>query len=231
MSTTLRHVLFFAGTLVVYEVFRALQLRTKKTWQNPLLFTLIVVGAALRFAHVELADYRAATRPLSWLVAPSVVALGLALDARLDELRQEARAVSVALVTGAVTGALSAVGIARVLGASRLVAASLAPKSATTAIAAPVSERIGGDPSLTAVVVILVGVFGALVGPTVLRLLGVKSKLVFGLSMGAAAHVVGTSRAKEDGPEQEGAAAAAMVLHGILTAAFAWVALRVVGPL
>jgi putative effector of murein hydrolase len=230
MTDVLRNMGLFVATLAVFEAFRALQNRTRKVWQNPLLLSFVAIGVALTIAKVPMADYREATRPLGWLVGPSVVALGLTLEGRLDDLIARARMALVSLSAGALVGAISATGIARLLGASRVVCASLAPKSATTAIAAPVSERIGGDPSLTAVVVILVGVFGALVGPTLLRMAGVRDRYAFGLAMGGAAHLVGTSRARDEGPVEESASAAAMVVHGVLTALAAWVSVRTVAP-
>lgn len=230
MTDVVRNVLFFVATVATFEAFRALQTRTRKVWQNPLLFSFVVLGAALVVGKVDMRDYREATSPLAILVGPSVVALGLALDARFDALRAHAKVVVVALGAGAAVGAGSAVGLARIFGASRAICVSLAPKSATTAIAAPVSERLGGDPSLTAVVVILIGVFGALVGPALLRAIGVRNRYAFGLALGAAAHLVGTSRAKEEGPVEESASAAAMVVHGVLTAGFAWVAVKLFAP-
>ncbi len=224
--SVLRSMALFFVTLLVYEAARALQARTRQVWQNPLLLSFLVLGAGLSMTRVKMVDYQEAVRPLTWLVAPSVVALGLALEARYDDLAARARLALVSLGLGAVVGASSAVLLGRVLGASRVVCASLAPKSATTAIAAPVSERLGGNPSLTAVVVILVGVFGALIGPRLLRAIGVRDAYAFGLAMGGAAHLVGTSRAREEGPVEEGASAAAMVVHGVLTALAAWASVR-----
>lgn len=226
MTDVARNVLLFVATLAVFEAFRALQLRTRKVWQNPLLFSFLVIGGALVLARVPIPVYREATRPLGWLVAPSVIALGLALEARLEELAARARMALVSLSAGALVGAATVTGLARALGASRVVCVSLAPKSATTAMAVPVSERLGGNPSLTAVVVILVGVFGAMLGPSLLRLVGVRDRYAFGLAMGGAAHLVGTSRARDEGPVEESASAAAMVVHGVLTALAAWVSVR-----
>lgn len=220
----------FLLTLVVYELLRHVQLRTGRVWQNPLLFGIPVLGVVLVAAKIEPSAYREATRPLGLLVGPSVVALGLGLSCGLPDLAKRARTVGLSLVSGALVGAASVVGLARALGADAVVCASLAPKSATTAIAAPVAERLGGDPSLTAVVVIVVGVFGALVGPALLQRIGVRNRYVFGLSLGAAAHIVGTTRARDEGPVEESAAAAALVVHGVLTAVLAWAAMRLLGP-
>jgi putative effector of murein hydrolase len=220
----------FVVTLAVYEGLRFAQLRTRRVWQNPLLLGVPVLGVLLVAAKIEPSAYREATRPLGLLVGPSVVALGLGLSEGLPDLAKRARTVVLSLVAGAVVGAGSVVGVARALGGDAMVCASLAPKSATTAIAAPVAERLGGDPSLTAVVVIVVGVFGALAGPPLLRRIGVRNRYVFGLSLGAAAHIVGTTRARDEGPVEESASAAALVVHGVLTALCAWAAVRLLAP-
>jgi putative effector of murein hydrolase len=65
------------------------------------------------------------------------------------------------LLAGNLSAACSAILLAKILGASRPVTLSLAPKSVTTPIAMGISEKIGGLPSLTAVLVIATGVIGA----------------------------------------------------------------------
>ena len=55
------------------------------------------------------------------------------------------------LLAGSLTAIISAVMVARLLGASTSTQLSLAPKSVTTPIAMGIAERIGGIPSLTAV--------------------------------------------------------------------------------
>ena len=134
--------LLFACTLLVYEASRLAQRKTRLVLLNPLLVTFLTVGLALRLAHVDMATYQGATRPLSLLVGPSVVALAVPLDAHIPELRRRLRAVAASLLAGALTGVLSVMALARALGAPRAVVLSLAPKSATTAMAVPVAERL-----------------------------------------------------------------------------------------
>ena len=56
---------------------------------------------------------------------------------------------------------LSAVGIAIAFGLPQEVVAALAPKSVTAAIAMGIAREIGGEPSLTATLVIATGILGA----------------------------------------------------------------------
>ena len=115
-------------------------------------------------------------------------------------------------------GILSVALIARAMGAEQAVIASLEPKSVTTAIALNVSAQSGGIPALTAVVVILVGIFGGVAGPFILKKIGVESKIAKGLAMGAAAHAMGTARAMQLGAVEGAISGLAIGLMGIATA-------------
>ena len=76
----------------------------------------------------------------------------------------------------------------------------------------------GGIPSLTAGLVIGVGILGAASGPAFLQLSGIRDPLAFGLSMGTASHGIGTARALEHHDLSGAASALAMCINGIVTA-------------
>ena len=95
---------------------------------------------------------------------------------------------------------------------------SLAPKSVTTPIAMSIAERSGGIPSIAAVVVIVVGIFGGIVGPFILEKLGIQSRIAKGLALGAAAHGLGTARAMEIGTIEGAISGLAIGVMGIMTA-------------
>lgn len=80
------------------------------------------------------------------------------------------------------------------------------------------SEIIGGTPSLTAVLVILCGIIGAVFGGMILNLVGVKNKKARGLAIGIASHGIGTAR-KLSVHETTGAfAGLGMGLNALVTA-------------
>lgn len=58
-----------------------------------------------------------------------------------------------------------------------------------------ITEQLGGLPSLTAVLVIATGILGAMVGPKLLNLIGIKDWAARGLAIGTASHGIGTARA------------------------------------
>lgn len=132
-------------------------------------------------------------------------------------------------LAGCVVGIVSVVLIAHLLGASREVVLSLAPKSVTTPIAMEVSQTIGGIPPLTAAVVVCVGLFGGIIGFKVMKLLKIKHPISQGLSMGTAAHALGTSTAMEISNKYGAYAGLGLTLNGILTALLTPTILRIMG--
>ena len=115
------------------------------------------------------------------------------------------------------------------MGASRETIISLAPKSVTTPIAMEVCQSLGGIPSLTAAIVVSVGLFGAVFGFKVLEVWHVKNPYSQGLSIGTASHAVGTSRAMEKGASYGAYASLGLILNGVLTALLAPFILKIMG--
>jgi putative effector of murein hydrolase len=103
---------------------------------------------------------------------------------------------------GALVSIVTSVLAVRLLGGDRLLEITMAPKAATTPVSLAVSNAIGGLPSLTAVLAIVVGILGAVAAPAVLTAMRVHDRRARGLAIGAVSHGIGTSRAlKEDATE------------------------------
>lgn len=218
------------ATIATYLAAEQLYRRTRVALLNPVLVSIAVVAAVLVAWRIPYARYDAGARVLGWLLAPAVVALGVPLHRQLPELRRRFRAIATALVCGSFAGVIAASGVAALLGAPATVVRSLAPRSVTTPIAIQLSERAGGVPALSAIVVILSGVVGAAIGIPLLRALGVRGRTATGLALGAAAHGVGTARAAEEGDREAAAAGLAIGLMGVLTALWVPVILWLLAP-
>ena len=65
---------------------------------------------------------------------------------------------------------------------------------------------------------LITGVLGAILGPELLRRIGVRHPAAQGMALGMTAHAVGTSRALQEGEECGAFAALAMSLMGVATA-------------
>ncbi len=211
-------VLAIVATVAVYAAARVMQRRTGSVLLHPVLVSIIVVIAALRMLEIGYATYDRGGRVLTFLLGPAVVALGLPLFRQMEEIGRRGQAVLVSLAVGSLVGVVSAVGTAALLGASEVVVRSLAPRAVTTPIAIGIAERVGGLPALSAAVVILSGILGAVIGPPLLRRMGVRSRTAFGLALGAAAHGVGTARAAEEGDVEAASSGLAIGLMGVGTA-------------
>jgi putative effector of murein hydrolase len=132
-------------------------------------------------------------------------------------------------LAGCVVGTVSVVLIAKLLGATQDVIISLSPKSVTTPIAIEVCNTLGGIPALTAAVVICTGIFGGMSGFRMMKISRVKSPIAQGLSMGTAAHAVGTSAAMEVGYRYGAFSSLGLTINGIFTAILAPVILSLLG--
>jgi predicted murein hydrolase (TIGR00659 family) len=210
--------LWLAVTLLVYQGARQLAKRTGSPWLNPVLISITTISALLLLTGTSYEVYFGHVSFIHFLLGPATVALAVPLAQRADKLRQSLGPILVALVVGSLTAILSAVGLGWALGATTPTLLSLAPKSVTTPIAMGISEKLGGIPSLTAILVILTGIIGGVSSSFVLDRLRVRNHSVRGFSIGLASHGIGTARAFEMAEEAGAFSGLGMGLNGMLTA-------------
>ncbi len=190
---------------------------------SPLLHPVAIAVAAiiglLLLAGIPYADYFDGAQFVHFLLGPATVALAIPLYRQLGRIRRLLVPLAAGLMAGVGSGALGAIGIAWLLGASREAVLSLAPKSATAPVAMGVAERLGGLPSLTAVLVVSTGILGAAVGTQLLRAVGIRDHAVAGVAIGVTAHGIGTARAFQVSEEMGAFSGLAMALSALLIAA------------
>ena len=151
-------------TFAVYTGARWLQKRTGVLLLNPILVSIAVLIAFLKITNISYETYNKGGHLIEFWLKPAVVALGVPLYLQLEAIKKQLIPILLSQLIGCITGIVSVVLIAKVMGASQDVILSLAPKSVTTPIAMEVTQAIGGIPSLTAAVVVCVGLFGAEIG-------------------------------------------------------------------
>jgi putative effector of murein hydrolase len=122
------------------------------------------------------------------------------------------------VVVGVGVAAVSAMVSAHLLGASVETMLSLAPKSVTAPVAMGISEKIGGLPSLTAVLVVATGILGAVTGTRLLGWCGVRDDAIRGIAMGVTSHGIGTARAFQVSPTMGAFSGLGMALSAFATA-------------
>ena len=218
--TSLLNSEIFILTLVIGVYLLAVWLyrKTKLNLLNPLLVSIPVLVVITHVLGISYESFEKGSRIISFMLGPTVVVLGYLLYEQVAHLRENAVSIITSVFVGCVTGILSVIFIARYFGADHALIVSLEPKSVTTPIAMSIAEKSGGIPSIAAVVVIVVGIFGGLVGPFVLEKLGISSKIARGLALGSAAHGLGTARAMELGTIEGAISGLAIGVMGIMTA-------------
>ncbi|OHB28266.1 MAG: CidB/LrgB family autolysis modulator [Desulfuromonadaceae bacterium GWC2_58_13] len=204
-------------TLLCYALAQLLYRRTGSIFFNPVPVTIVTIIGLLTALRISYADYAVGGKYILFLLGPSVVALGFPLYTRRKDILVRKAPILIGILAGALTSILSASGLAWLLGGSRDVVLSLAPKSVTTPIAISIVEKIGGIAPLTAALVVLTGCIGAMCGPEFCRLIGIKDPAAMGLAVGTAAHGIGTARMLEVNRLGGAIAGLAIGLNGLIT--------------
>lgn len=204
-----------AAYIVALQVYRRLGFNPLA---NPVLIAIAIVVSILFVTRTPYKTYFEGAQFVHFMLGPATVALALPLYRQWHNFRRSALPLMLGLAAGSVTAVASAIGIAYAMGASRQVIVSLAPKSATTPIAMAISERFGGLPSLTAVLVICTGILGAVLARFILNFLRIDSHPVRGFALGVASHGIGTARALQVSAEMGAFAGLGMGLNGVFTA-------------
>ena len=186
-----------AITFGIYFFAKLLQKKTGILLLNPILLTIAVIIIFLKLTNISFETYNQGGHLIEFWLKPAVVALGVPLYLQLETIKKQLLPIILSQLAGCIVGVISVVLIAKLMGASQEVILSLAPKSVTTPIAMEVTKTLGGIPSLTAAVVVCVGLLGAVLGFKTMKIMHVGSPIAQGLSMGTAAHAVGTSTAME----------------------------------
>lgn len=221
--------LLLALTFGAFALFKELQKKMGWVLLNPILLTIATLILFLKLTGISYETYNEGGDLIAFWLKPAIVALGVPLYLQLEMIKKQFWPILLAQLVGCLVGIISVVLIAQGLGASPEVICSLAPKSVTTPIAMEVSDATGGISSLTAAVVVMVGLFGAVFGFKLLHLSRVKSPIAQGLSMGTASHAIGTSAAMEVSRKYGAYASLGLTLNGILTAILAPVVLKLLG--
>lgn len=208
-------------TLVVYSLAHRLYVYAHS---NPLL-NPVVTSVALLILVLVVTDtsyelYFDGAQFVHFLLGPATVALAVPLYQQFSKLKQVWLPVSVALIAGVAIGTLSSVMIARLFGASLETQLSLAPKSVTAPVAMGISEQVGGLPSLTAALVVVTGIIGAVIGTRLFDWLRIRDDSIKGIAMGITAHGIGTARAFQVSTQMGAFSGLAMALSAFTYAVF-----------
>lgn len=219
--------LWLTATLIAYAAADALAAAAgRRPVVNPVLIAAGILAGVLWATSTPYRTYFEGAQFVHFLLGPATVALALPLADNIGHVRRAALPVIAALAAGSLVAMVSALAIARAFGIGGETLLSLAPKSATAPVALGISETLGGSPTLTAVLVILTGVIGAIAATPLLNALGIRDWRARGFAVGVAAHGIGTARAFQVHPTAGAFAGLGMGMNAVLTALAAPYVLR-----
>ena len=191
--------------------------RTKTVLLNPMLISVAIVGAILFLFNIDYDTFNDSAKYLNWFMTPATVCFAIPLYEQLQTLKSYHRAVILGIGAGVLTSIGSIIILSMIFRMSHTQMYTLLPKSVTTAIGMEISRETGGNPSITAAVIVITGIFGNIFAQLFLKVFGVKNRVAKGVAIGTAAHVMGTAKAMELGDIEGAMSSLSIVIAGIMT--------------
>lgn len=204
-------------SLAAFEIGILINRKTRSALLNPLLLAIILVIGILLTFHIPIESYNKGGSFILFFLGPATVVLAVPLFRQIELLKKNIVPILGGITAGSITSILSVVLLSRLFHVDLSVAVSMLPKSVTTAIGMEISKQIGGITSLSVAVIVLTGIAGAVIGPAVCRLFGIRDEIAVGVSIGTASHAVGTSKAMELGETQGAMSGLSIGIAGLIT--------------
>ena len=204
-------------TLLFYMFGVFLQKKFKKGWLNPLLISIIFMIVIVLVFKIDYKHYKESTSLLSFFLTPATVCLALPLYEKLEELKKNAVAILVGIFSGVITSGVCILLVALIFKFDGELVASFIPKSVTTAIGVGMAEELGGISALTAISIVVTGVFGNIVAEAVCRIFKITHPVAIGTAIGTSSHAGGTAKALEMGRTEGAISGLAIAVAGLMT--------------
>lgn len=205
-------------SLIVFEIGVFLFKKSKNFFLFTPLFVAMVLGViVLKVTGISYEQYNEGGKYISFFLEPATVAFAIPLYKKRDVLKKYWFEIVLALTIGSIGSLFSVIVVGKLIHMHPAIIASILPQAATTAIAVPISESIGGVASITAFTVIFNGVLTYALGKMALRYFKIKDEIAQGLSLGAAGHALGVAVSMELGETETAMASIAVVIVGLVT--------------
>ena len=230
METMLRHpIVLIWLTITVFWIVNIIRTRTGNVLVNPVLCSTVVMILYLKLFDIDYPTYHEAAVFIDFWLKPAVVGLAVPLYLNWDKIRKQWLPIVLSQGAGSIIGIVSAVYLAKLMGAERDVVLSLAAKSVTNPIAIEITKSIGGIPAITAATVIAAGMIGQMAGYRLMSASTVTKPMSQGMSIGSASHAMGIAASLERSKKLAAYASLGLIFNGILTAIFVPILIPLMG--
>ena len=212
---------FILITYLLYRMAKKAYQKWPLPFLHPLFISPVLLIVLISLIHVSADEYLADVKWLTHLLGPATVAFAIPIYKHGRLLKKYFGNIVVSITTGSFVAIISTFALSMVGHLQPDMFISILPRSITTPIAIEVSKEIGGIPPLTTVFVIMTGIFGGVMGPSILKKFSIKSPVARGLALGMGAHGVGTNKAMEYGEKEATFSTIAMIMAAWITLLFA----------
>ncbi|MFP7300382.1 LrgB family protein [Neobacillus niacini] len=213
----MKTILFTLLTFFIYRFAKWVYSKKSLPIFHSLLLAPILLILLINIMNVSANQYLEATKWLTHLLGPATVAFAVPIYKHLPTIKKYMGTIVISVTTGTLAAIFSTFTLSKLIHLKADLLTSILPRSITTPIAIEVSKEIGGLPTLTTVFVILTGVMGGVMGPSVIKWLSIKTPIAKGLALGMAAHGAGTNKAMEYGEQEATFSSLAMIFAAWIT--------------
>lgn len=219
MDSFLLETVYFGIVISLLSYWIAVQIRKLLPYPilNPLLISAVISIGILIIFDIDFDTYNKGAQFITFLLTPATVCLAVPLYKQVQILIKHLDAILISLFSGCLAGIVSIFIMCLIMKADPVIYYSLLPKSITTAIAIGVSDKLGGNSTITVGIVIITGILGAIIAKSICKLFKIKHPVAIGLALGNSAHAIGTSKALEFGEIEGAMSSLSIVIAGLLT--------------
>ena len=204
-------------TIFFFILATAISKKSHTPLANPLLITTLIIACVMYLINMTYSQYMNGGIFIDMLIGPATALLGLNVYRKRKIIGDNFFPIIIGSIGGSICSIGSTYLLCNMLDIDNTILLSLLPKSVTTAIAIDLSSMLGGIKSITALSVIICGIFGAILNPLLVKVLNIKNSIAVGVGMGTASHAIGTARAIEMGEIEGAISSVSMCVAGIST--------------
>lgn len=186
---------------------------------EPLFVSMVVGIAFLKLTGISYENYKIGGDIINFFLEPATICFAIPLYRKREVLKRYWLQIFSGIAVGTIIALLLIYLVAITFQFGNQIIASMLPQAATTAIALPVSDGIGGVKELTSLAVILNAVVISALGAKIVKLFKISNPIARGLALGTSGHTLGVAAAKELGETEESMGSIAVVIVGVIVVA------------
>ncbi|OEH91770.1 LrgB family protein [Bacillus solimangrovi] len=202
-------------TIVIYFVMKKVYIRFHTTFMVPILTGTISIVLLLLVFNISYDTYMIGGKWIVDMLGPAVVALAIPLYKQWSTIKKYTLPIITGVLIGTVLGIVTGIELSKLLGLESITLYSIVPKSVTSPVAMDIADVIGGNSTLAAIFVMIAGIVGAVLGPSLLKFFRIHHFIGRGIGFGSASHGIGTAKALELGEEEGAISSISMTLSAI----------------